>query len=157
MSGMKGRSGRRKAPLNELIARGSPYAKKRMAREPDQLSAMNMKPPPDYSPEEVEIWERHHKMLSKNKTLSGSDFVSLDSFCRTYAEMIALEKDIKIHGLTQVDAKGVSRLRPEARLRSEVRKELRALAAGLGLSPTSRGGVEKIPEKEKFWKIEKLT
>lgn len=134
-------SGRRRKPTMELIKLGSPKAKKRN-NEPDPLDASLMQIPLDYSDLERQLWEYHFIMLKNSRVLSATDFSMLDMFCRTYAEYLSLEKLIKAKGFADDDGE----LRPEVRLRNDTRKELRALCVQFGLSPSSRAGVEKIPE-----------
>ena len=138
-------SGRRKKPTAELISIGSPKAKNRK-KEPNSLDTSLMQIPLDYSALERQLWEYHFIMLKNSRILSATDFSMLDMFCRTYAEYLTLEKLIKDKGLTYQDDKGEEVLRPEVRLRNDTRKELRALCIQFGFSPSSRAGVEKIPE-----------
>ena len=151
-------SGRRRKPTRELQISGSRWLNKRK-NEPDPVSPETMTMPKDYNEVETEIWQFHYQMLYNNRTLSATDFPMLDLFCRTYAEYLKLEADIKANGLTLCDADGNSCIRAEVKLRNDTRREFRSLCAQFGFSPSSRASVKVIDNKPMFnrWAVRKLT
>lgn len=112
--------------------------------EPDIISPACLQCPKDYKELESEIWNFYFDMLSANKTLSATDSAILDIFTRTYAEVLELETYLDENGKTYIAENGRKYAQPEVAIRNDARRELRGLLIQLGLSPASRGHVEKL-------------
>lgn len=112
--------------------------------EPDIIDPAGLQCPNDYDDREKEIWTFYFKMLHANKTLSAADSAVLDIFARTYAELLELEVFLDKNGKTYIAANGRKYAQPEVAIRNDARRELRGLLIQLGLSPASRGHVEKL-------------
>ena len=143
MAGVKGKSGRRRTPTSQIAIYNTRILAKRQ-NEPEALSAADMPVPDDFNATERSIWEYHHAMLSDIRVLAATDLVTLDCFSRTYAEYLELEAFIKENGRSYENESGRKFAFPEVQLRNEARRELRSLSASLGLSPSSRAGIETI-------------
>jgi len=136
-------SGRKKMPTRELQIMGSRWAKGR-TEMPETVAIKHIEAAADYNNREREIFKFYSQCLINLRILSAGDIALLDTFTRVYAELLELEEDIKEHGRTYKTETGEQKTRPECRLRNEARREIRSLSAQLGLSPSSRGGIEPI-------------
>ena len=138
----------------ELTIIGSSRLSQRK-NEPDAIDPAGIQCPLVYSPLETEIWNSYFRLLTMNRTLSASDAAIFDIFVRAYSELTELESYLKTHGKTYKIASGREFSRPEVAIRNDARRELRGLMIQLGLSPASRGHVEKIKNAESLnrWKI----
>jgi len=130
----------------QLARIGSPAARKR-TNEPDPIDPVGLQCPLSYSELEKEIWDNYFKLLTMNRTLSATDSAILDIFVRSYAELTELESFLKEHGKTYTAGNGREYSRPQVAIRNDARRELRGLMIQLGLSPASRGHVEKFKNK----------
>lgn len=113
-------------------------------------------PPEGMDPQEIAIFKLHAGQLIKARTLTDGDLAGLVVFTRLYASIERLEAIIKAVGCTYT-SDGIIRQRPEIRLLSDARKDLKAYISLLGLSPTSRRSAEAVKISKKFNCFSKLT
>jgi P27 family predicted phage terminase small subunit len=141
-------SGRRKKPTRELQISGSRWAKGRKDN-PIAVAVLSIDQPHGYTEKEKEIFKFYSQCLMNQRALAAGDVAILDTFTRTYAELGELEEDIKTNGRVYIAPDGQERTRAVVRQRNECRRELRSLASQLGLSPSSRGGIQPIDSVSK--------
>lgn len=136
-----------------------PTAKKEVegTLRPDRAPASEPRPaveeppcPPWLSRRAREHWERVAPLLLQQRVLATTDEAALVLYCELYAEFGDLTERIHKRGAGggryyKAGQRWYST--PWSRERRDTAKRLAAAAAALGLSPTDRGKVERLPDE----------
>ena len=138
-------SGRRKSPTAQLLRRGSPKAKKRLKTEPIAGEELPLKPK-SLSKAARQVWNNYESILVNNRTLSKSDGIALQMLAECYSEWHQANEFIRKYGDTYIDTLGTVKQYPQVKQRSDARKDTLKLLREFGLSPSSRAGIEKLPD-----------
>jgi len=160
MSGVKGKSGRKKTPLAILKRRGSRL---------DRRSKNEMEVDPDFFIEPAEMsagvrsfYDTWTPILRRMKILSVTDSLAFELLARTYARMKALEKLLgdedeckRLFVNEQTKQGNVVRISAITRLQRDFAADYKSQLASFGLNPAARGNVTKIEIKRDG--IKKLT
>ena len=135
-----GARGPAKTPTRVLARRGSWRAKIRSG-EPEIQPGM---PPKPKGMRQLagEAWEYLSVMLYNMGVLTEADGPSLQLVCETYVEWYELQKYVRNNGRTMRGEKGRRVVRPEYKMLSDVRKDLRLLLREFGLSPSARASIK---------------
>jgi P27 family predicted phage terminase small subunit len=83
--------------------------------------------------------------------LTELDRAALEMLCWSWSILVKASERLAAEGLTQVDRNGVVRVSPWVKIEAEAQKQLRALCAEFGMTPSSRsriqvGAPRKVPD-----------
>lgn len=148
MSGIKGKSGRKKTPLAVLKKRGARLdrRKKEVETLPDLFIA-----PAVMSANMKAFYDTYLPILQKTGIVSGTDSIAFESMARNYARIQALNKALgnpdeteKLFTFETTKTDTVQRISVVAKLTKEYEVLLWSQLREFGLTPSSRGNVSKI-------------
>jgi P27 family predicted phage terminase small subunit len=98
---------------------------------------------------EREAWTRYSRQLAGVRQVSETDLAALELLCYAYADLIEAREALRENGRTHTEttAGGAETLkaRPEVAMASDAAKRMRSLLVELGMTPASRGRVERTP------------
>jgi P27 family predicted phage terminase small subunit len=83
-------------------------------------------------------WDRLAPEMARLKLLTVLDASLFTVYCAVYSHWLSCEKVISEQGMTQTSARGIVRIRPEARLALRYADQLRGIVSDFGMNPTSR-------------------
>jgi P27 family predicted phage terminase small subunit len=83
-------------------------------------------------------WDRLAPEMGRLKLLTTLDGALFTVYVTTYSHWLSCEAVIRAQGMTQTSARGIVRIRPEARLALRYVEQLRGIVSDFGLNPTSR-------------------
>jgi P27 family predicted phage terminase small subunit len=112
------------------------------------LPTSTPEPPEHLDAESLAEWHRLVSELVRLGTLHRIDRVLLATFCQLWSRLVAAEKGISEHGLIIKGTTGAAQISPFYSVAIRTAKELRSIAAELGLSPTSRTRLRVEPPTE---------
>ena len=115
-----------------------PQSHGRIARTPT--------PPERLSSLAIDEWKALAPLLTKAKTLSGSDLRALELLCETLASATEFAETIRKEGATVPAAGGGTKGHPALQALATARSQARALLTDFGLTPRGRGGVDQAPD-----------
>ena len=102
--------------------------------------------------DECEAWTRYAAQLADVRQVSATDLAALELLCYAYADLCASREAVTEHGrtYTETTAGGTQLLkaRPEVQMASDAARRMRQLLVELGMTPASRGKVERRPAKD---------
>ena len=128
-------------PTKIKILRGNPGQRPLNAREP--TLALATPTPPDWLGDEArEKWDEVAAELAQMGVLTSVDADVLALYSVTWTEWKAASLAIRDHGLTVRTPRGEERTSPYVLIGNKALMQLRALAAELGLTPSSRSRVQ---------------
>lgn len=87
-------------------------------------------------------WRRIVPHLEQLGLLAQIDRAALAAYCQLYARWWEAEREIKVHGLTQITETGYVAQRPEVGISANALKQMRAYLAEFGLTPSSRSRID---------------
>ena len=105
-------------------------------------------PPERLSILAIDEWKALAPLLTKAKTLSGSDLRALELLCETLASATEFAEIIRKEGATVAAAGGGTKGHPALQALATARSQARALLTDFGLTPRGRSGVETAPDAE---------
>jgi len=160
MSGVKGRSGRKKMPLAILKKRGS--RTDRRGEECEIDGDVILISPKEMSANMRTFYAVYQPILQKSGIMAATDSIAFESMARNYARIQALNKiigdadsvdNLFVNEMTKFDT--VKRVSAVAKLVKDYEILLWSQLREFGLTPSSRGNVSKI--KTEGEDTEKLT
>lgn len=92
-------------------------------------------------------WRRIVGELEAIGLITKIDRAALAAYCQAYAEWWEMEREIKLHGRTQVTENGYVAQRPEVGIRNKALERMRQFLREFGMTPSSRTRIE-APKKE---------
>jgi P27 family predicted phage terminase small subunit len=101
-------------------------------------------------------WKALAPLLTKAKTLSGSDLRALELLCETLASASEFAAIVRKEGATVPAAGGGTKGHPALQALATARSQARALLTDFGLTPRGRSGVDLAPDAEKQDPAEKF-
>lgn len=110
--------------------------------------------PSTFSPLERKAWAMYAEQLAKVRQISETDLAALELLCYAYADLIECRRAVRKHGrtYTEITSGGskIPRARPEVQMASDAARRHKGLLTELGMTPHSRGGVERhAPEAQR--------
>lgn len=159
MSGVKGKSGRKKTPLAILKKRGSRLD--RRTKEVEVLPEIFIAPT-EMSAGMKSFYDTYLPLLQKTGIVSVTDSIAFESMARNYARIQALNEKLgdtsetdKLFVTEETKNDTVTRVSAIAKLAKDYEVLLWSQLREFGLTPSSRGNVTKIEIKRDG--IKKLT
>lgn len=96
--------------------------------------------PPDWLPDEArDEWDRVVPQLDQLGLLKALDRAVLTAYCLTWARMVEAYKDVASGALTTRGSQGQLVKHPSVMVLETATRELRALAAEFGMTPSAEG------------------
>ncbi len=83
-------------------------------------------------------WDRLAPEMARLKLLTTLDGGLFTAYCVVWGHWVECERVISAQGMTQTSARGIVRIRPEARLALRYADQLRGIVSDFGMNPTSR-------------------
>jgi P27 family predicted phage terminase small subunit len=90
-------------------------------------------------------WKILAPQLYELGLLTELDHAALEMLCWSWSVLIKAGERLAAEGLTVVDRNGVTRVSPWVKIECEAQKQLRALCAEFGMTPSSRSRVHAVP------------
>jgi P27 family predicted phage terminase small subunit len=142
MSGVKGRSGRRKDPTEFKVLKGTARADRMNPDEP-KPDLLEEAPAPPCPLDRVarKEWDRIAPLLIRLRLLSAIDLAALAGYCRAFADCVAARRHIERHGRYQKTPDGGFKLNPAVRDAHRAAELVRGYLVEFGMSPSSRSRV----------------
>ena len=142
--------GNRPAPTAIKKARGD--RKSRIATNEPILPIGCPLPPDHVIGKAREYWLSIGPILEQMGTVTMADALAVERLSSCYAELVTLDEDIRINGLTQktetVSGAMLERQRPQVAMRADADRRFKMYLVEFGLTPASRSGVSRIEKKE---------
>jgi P27 family predicted phage terminase small subunit len=121
-------------------------------REPQSIGVDRLAsappPPAGLSTRATEEWRHLAGILTELGTLAGSDLRALALLCETLATEAEARHVVATSGFTTGTADGGQKPHPAVRTMETARSQAAALLRDFGLTPRSRGGVDRLPRTE---------
>jgi P27 family predicted phage terminase small subunit len=146
--------GRPPVPTALKVVRGNPGKRALNTAEP-QYSADHLACPRWLSAEAKREWRRVAKLLKDQRVVTDADRAALVAYCQAWARWRQAEEILETGGFTQQvaiqNAKGEiigekEIVRPEVIIAQKYLELMQRAAGRLGLDPSSRAKVSKLPE-----------
>jgi len=145
MAGVKGRSGgHNRKPTVLRLLQGNPGRRPLNKDEPQPMPAL-LKCPTHLHAEARKEWQRLAPQLYELGLLTELDHAALEMLCWSWSVWVKASQQLVAEGLTVVDRNGVTRVSPWLKIEAEAQKQLRALCAEFGMTPSSRSRVKAVP------------
>ncbi len=148
-----GRRGPKAAPTGLKLAKGERRPSRVNREEPRLPKPTALKPPSGLKGAGAIEWKRLAQRLVDRGVLTVADMTAFEEYCRTLTDLRRMEAQLQRSGVERAIAKGyVSAV-------VKLRAQLKAFAAELGLTPSSRSGVKAVDvdrtdeEEERFFGV----
>ena len=113
-------------------------------------SELNEQPPKWLQGAALTEWKRIVPLLKKDTAVSDLDAGLIGAYCRAYQTVQTCEIDLKKHGLVITNPEtGIKKKNPYYEIQSQAFKDMKMIAAELGLSLNSRQKLELNKAKSK--------
>jgi P27 family predicted phage terminase small subunit len=138
MAGVKGRSdGHNRKPTVLRLLQGNP-SKRPINRQEPQVPARMPQCPKHLHGEARAEWKRLAPQLFAAGLLTELDAAALAALCVTWALWLEAKQKLASEGLTVTGRGGAVRASPWVAIASRAQRDMQALAAEFGLTPSSR-------------------
>lgn len=149
-----------KKPTSLHVLEGNPSKIKDLGKNEPKPKPVAPKPPTWLDKEAKKEWKRLAPMIERLGLLTEADQIAFANLCQEYSNSIKWQNVIKEQGATyeHTNVKGEKNIttRPEAILLHKSRQLIKAYCAEFGLTPSSRGKIQVLGQKDEADEMESL-
>lgn len=156
MSGTAGKSGRKPQPRAAKELKGTYRADQHNEDEPTPMVFTEAPACPSFLTGHARTaWQTLAEELSSTGVLSKQDLFALETFCASYGEWRTAKGQLRKYGMTHKGEDGRVVVSPYVKIAEDAKKQIKAWANELGVTPSSRSRVKvekkALPSDNDFW------